>query len=111
MHTPLTGPCEIGPRHAREAAAVADVRAAAIERVELGLKELVAGFERALERLVVLPVADERHEVVLVGVFTDGVVQCTDDRQISGDRPRERCGSDQNAADDDSARGSRAWMR
>ena len=49
-HSP--GALQVGARHAREALAAADVRAAAVERVELRGEQLVAELERLLERLV-----------------------------------------------------------
>ena len=65
VHAPLTGSVHIRARDAREALAVADVGASAIERVELRREELVAELERLVERLTILA---RRHEVPQLGL-------------------------------------------
>ena len=85
---PLAGTGEIRSRHAGEAAAVADVGAGAVEGVEFGLEQLVAVLERFVEGRIVLARLDQRHQLRLIEVLTDGGVHALEQRHVGDDRAK-----------------------
>src|SRR3954454_7260233 len=78
MRRPLSGAGEVRARYTREARPVADVRADAVERIELGFEELVACLEGGFARRITLAALHERKKIRLRGVSGARGVQCAD---------------------------------
>ena len=87
---PFVGTLQVGSRHARVALASADVRAAAVERVERRGKELVADFEGFRELLA----RAQRIQVGLLDVLGHRAVDVRDVGEVGDDRPRRHAGEE-----------------
>src|SRR5262249_55675353 len=65
---PFSGTGQIGARHASEPQLLSDMGTSALDGLEGGGEEFVAGIERPSEGLLPLTIRDERDELRLVGV-------------------------------------------
>ncbi len=75
---PFARPFQVGARHTSEAGAVADIGANAVERVEAGLEQLVAGLESALEGGRALAGLDQVEQGELIDLLRLRFVQLVD---------------------------------